>query len=297
MYERDGGVLWKHYDIYTKNNDVRRSKELVIFFVAAIGNYDYALAYVFRQDGTLAVECQLTGIMLPMGVAEKTVDGHHTTAAWGPYGHLVAPNVVAPHHQHFFNFRIDFDVDGTGNSALEHNTRQVEDGGDNPPWMNVFTMETTTLKSEKEAGRLMNLASSRKWSVVNPSKKTALGYNPGFYLIPGENSLPYLHPDSITRKRAGFIENHFWVTRYREGEVYAGGTYPNQGRSIGEGLPAWVKDNESLENQDLVAWYTFGVTHIPRPEEWPVMPTAHAGFKIIPSGFFTQNPAMDVPKY
>jgi len=44
------------------------------------------------------------------------------------------------------------------------------------------------------------------------------------------------------------------------------------------------------------SWYTLSVTHIPRPEEWPVMPTTNLGFRLIPAGFFDANPALDVPK-
>ena len=56
--------------------------------------------------------------------------------------------------------------------------------------------------------------------------------------------------------------------------------------------PAYVKPVIIL----VVVWYTMGVTHIPRPEEWPVMPVTHVGFKLIPAGFFSRNPALDVPK-
>jgi Cu2+-containing amine oxidase len=35
-----------------------------------------------------------------------------------------------------------------------------------------------------------------------------------------------------------------------------------------------------------------GVTHIPSPEEWPLMPVHRAGFKLVPAGFFARNPAM-----
>jgi primary-amine oxidase len=88
---------------------------------------------------------------------------------------------------------------------------------------------------------------------------------------------------------------HLWATPYDEGEIYAAGFYVNQSKG-GEGLPQWTKANRGLENQDLVLWYTLGVTHIPRPEEWPVMTVHKAGFKLMPSGFFTRNPALDVPK-
>ena len=73
------------------------------------------------------------------------------------------------------------------------------------------------------------------------------------------------------------------------------GVYPNQSKG-GEGLPQFVSNNESIENTDVVVWYTLGVTHIPRPEEWAVMPVTHVGFKMIPGGFFSRNPALDVPK-
>ena len=44
-----------------------------------------------------------------------------------------------------------------------------------------------------------------------------------------------------------------------------------------------------------MVWHTFGVTHVPRPEDWPVMPVEYAGFHLVPVGFFDRNPALDVP--
>ena len=120
IYERDGGILWKHFDSYSGQNDTRRARQLVMFFVATIGNYDYAVNYIFHQDGALEIDLALTGIMLPKGVKEKRADEHSMMAEQS--GHLVAENIVAPHHQHFFNFRLDFDVDGVSNTVTEMNT-------------------------------------------------------------------------------------------------------------------------------------------------------------------------------
>ena len=113
--------------------------------------------------------------------------------------------------------------------------------------------------------------------------------------MPGANSVPYVLEDSLARKRAGFMNHHVWVTRYKPGELYAGGDYPNQSEG-GDGLPRYAAGNESIENTDVVLWYTLNVTHIPRPEEWPVMPTTRVGFKLLPAGFFEANPALDVPQ-
>ena len=291
IYERDGGMLWKHYESYSKTNESRRARQLVIFFIATIGNYDYAINWVFHQDGVLELDAALTGIMLPKGVRNASANGHGV----GPTsGHLVSPNVVAPHHQHFFNFRLDFDVDGAANSITEMNTRAMPAGAGNPS-LNGMIMEETTLATEAAAQRRMNMASARTWTIVNQSARNALGHHPSYVLVPGANSIPYVAPASRTRLRAGFINQHFWATRYREEEMYAGGAYPNQSLG-GAGLTRWAGNNESLANEDVVVWYTMGITHIPRPEEWPVMPVTHVGFKMIPAGFFSRNPALDVPR-
>ncbi len=304
IYERDGGMLWKHYESYSGKNESRRARQLIIFFIATIGNYDYALNWIFHQDGVLEVDAALSGIMLPKGVRETRVNGHGPGFKGGPWrgrragapmsGHLVSANIVAPHHQHFFSFRLDLDVDGQNNSVHEMNTRALPPGRANP-FLNGILMEETILKTERQAQRKMSMPLARTWMVVNPAAQNALGHHTSYILVPGSNSLPYIALTSQVRRRAGFTNNHFWATRYKPDEMSAAGVYPNQSRG-GDGLPRWIGNNEDLVNQDVVVWYTLGVTHIPRPEEWPVMPVTHVGFKMIPGGFFSMNPALDVPK-
>lgn len=291
IYERDGGLLWKHFESYSGRNESRRARQLVVFFIATIGNYDYAVNWIFHQDGVLEVDAGLTGIMLPKGVPEARAAGHGAGPATG---HLVAANVAAPHHQHFFSFRLDLDVDGTGNSVHELNTRAVPQGPENPSG-NAFVMEETLLGTERAAQRRMDMQAARTWAVVSSTARNALGSPTGYILVPGANALPYAAPESSVRRRAGFIDNHFWATRYDPVEMSAAGTYPNQSAG-GDGLPRWTADDQSLADQDVVVWYTLGTTHIPRPEEWPVMPVAHVGFRLIPAGFFAANPALDVPR-
>lgn len=284
VFEKDAGLLWKHYDIDRDYNESRRGRQLVVMFIATVGNYDYALNWIFHQDGTLEFRADLTGIMLTKGVS-----GHGS----GAHAHAVAPNLVAPHHQHFFNFRLDLDVDGLSNSIYESNSRAVESAKQNPLG-NAFLMSSTKLASERAAQRDLNLASQRKWKVVNPAVKNALGESTGYLLVPGENSLPYVRTTAPVRKRAAFLNHHFWVTRYREGEMHASGYYPNQSRG-GAGLEEWTAGNESVDGADVVVWYTTGVTHIPRPEEWPIMNVHPTGFKLMPAGFFVRNPALTLP--
>ncbi|MFN7928821.1 MAG: hypothetical protein U0Y68_12890 [Blastocatellia bacterium] len=251
-----------------------------------IGNYEYCFNWVFHQDGALEVEIMLTGIMLVKGVTAQTETDHQHG---DKHGHLVAPNIEAPHHQHFFNFRLDLDIDGAGaNSIVEQNTMASLPGKANPQ-NNAFTMKETVFKRELEAQRQLNFATVRRWKIINAEAKNALGQAPGYLLVTGENSPSFSGLNSWVRRRAGFLDHHLWVTPYAPEEMYSAGDYINQNRG-GEGLPAWTKANRSIEKQDLVLWYTMGVTHIPRPEDWPVMPVHKTGFKLIPNGFFTRNP-------
>ncbi len=293
LYERDGGLLWKHFDMYAGGNYVRRSRELVISFITTISNYDYGLNWIFKQDGSIQLEAQLTGIMLAKGSNVKTMKGHHDHSTGDlAYGHLVAPNVVAPHHQHFFNFRLDMDVDGQNNSVSEMNTTAITDPKVNVAG-NAFLMTDTPLKNELSAQRDLDAKTQRKWKIFNPQSVNSLGYEAGYILIPGENASPYLQDRSPLKTRGGFINHQVWVTQERDDEVYAAGSYPTQ-RVSSDGLPTWTKQNRSLEAKDLVLWYTFCVTHAPRPEEWPVMTVHHTGFQLVPAGFFEKNPALDV---
>jgi primary-amine oxidase len=80
------------------------------------------------------------------------------------------------------------------------------------------------------------------------------------------------------------------VTRYDPAERYPAGDYPNQ-HAGGAGLPQWTAADRPLEAQDVVLWHTFGSTHLPRLEDWPVMPVESTGFTLRPVGFFDRNPS------
>lgn len=275
IYERDGGLLWKH------GADARRGRELVLFFIATVGNYDYGISWIFRQDGSLEVEATLTGVMLAKGVK----DGQHD-----PYSHLVAPNVAAVHHQHVLSFRMDVDVDGPVNSVYSMNSRSKDP---QPPFYSTFVMEEAVFEREREACQNMDMAKARTWR-IGSKKLNDLKHETGYVLVPGGNSLPLLDKKALNRERGGFMECHLWVTPYAPGELYAAGDYPNQSKGA-KGLPEWTKENRKVRDTDVVLWYTLNVTHIPRPEEWPVMNVSRYGFRLVPAGFFPRNPALDVP--
>jgi primary-amine oxidase len=282
LHEEDYGMLWKHTDWRLDDVEVRRSRRLVVSFVATVDNYEYGFFWYFYQDGTIQYEVKLTGILLCAALANTP-----------KYGTLVAPELNALNHQHFFNMRLDFDLDGCENSVYEVNT-EAEPLGPENPYGNGFFATSTLLPTEQAAQRTIDPFTARYWKITNPTVLNRLGQPVGFKLIPGDNALPFAHPDSPILKRAGFMTKHLWVTPYHPDERYAAGNYPNQ-HAGGDGLPQWTQADRPIENTDVVVWYTFGHHHIPRPEDWPVMPVAYSGFTLKPVGFFAANPAMDVP--
>lgn len=301
LYERDAGLLWAKKDDYDTQKTVAcRGRELVLAQLVTVGNYDYLVQWIFAQDGSLRAEVGLTGMLLAKGAPAATCPRCPELAAGAGtdpqgadrHGTLVAPQVVAPNHQHFFCYRLDLDVDGPANSACESNLRAAPDNPGRPGRRsdNAFLMEETVLARESVAGRDPRPMSHRHWRIISPQPAGELGHFPGYVLEPGPAPMPLQADESPVRAHAGFLAHALWVTRQHDAERYAAGDYPNQGPP-GQGLPAFTKDDETLAGEDLVVWHAFGVTHVPRPEEWPVMNVARAGFRLAPKGFFGGNPA------
>jgi primary-amine oxidase len=285
IHEEDYGILWKHFDWRTGYAEVRRSRRLVVSFIATVGNYEYGFYWYFYQDGTIQLEVKLTGVIS---------NGAVLPGDKPPWGELVAPQVYGPIHQHFFNVRLDMMVDGLDNSVYEVNTVADPPGPDNPHG-NAFRTEVTLLASEAQAQRIADPLAGRFWKIANPGVRNRLGEPVAYKLMPGDNVLPFARPEASVTRRAGFMTRHLWVTRFDPRERYAAGDYPNQ-HPGGAGLPSYVQDDAPLANTDVVVWYTFGAHHVVRPEDWPVMPVAYIGFMLKPVGFFDRNPGLDVPR-
>jgi len=284
LHEEDSGLLWKHTDWRTNQCETRRSRRLVVSLIATVGNYEYGFFWHFYQDGSIHCEVKLTGIMntTALGAAETS-----------PYGNEIAPRLNAPFHQHIFAARLDPRIDGEALSVYEVNTAAMPRGPENPHG-NAFRAQETLLANEQAAKRSVNSGSARFWRIANTRRRNRLDRPVAYRLLPGENCPPFLQPDAAVMKRAGFASHHLWVTPYEPAERYPAGEYPNQ-HPTGDGLPRWTAANRTVADAPLVVWYVFAHNHVPRPEDWPVMPVASLGFWLKPDGFFDQNPAMDVP--
>ena len=288
IFERTGGdMIWRH------GGEGRPQRELVVRMIAMIGNYDYVVDWRFLPDGQIKVALGATGIV---ETKMTTARDSRVPSTNGPsskadaYGRFVEDHVVAVNHDHYFNFRLDLDVDGSTNQfvqdAIVARTLPPEH-----PRRSIWVTETRRIDAEQAAQLTMDMHAPALWRVTS-QQENHVGYPTSYQLLPAHSIHTLLTPDDVARQRAGFINHHLWVTPYAASERYAAGDYPTLS-TPGQGLPAYTKGNRSITSTDVVLWYTFGMHHMVRAEEWPVMPVLWHEFALRPFDFNDRNPAMD----
>jgi primary-amine oxidase len=283
IHEEDSGILWKHVD-QAFGAEVRRARRLVVSFHATVANYEYLVYWRFYQDGSIECEVRATGIM----VTSYFPDGQQP-----PTGTLVDERTYAPFHQHFIVARLDLDVDGEANTVYATESAALPVDRGNPDGLGLVVRETP-LRTESEGRQDYNWRRQRAWKVANPGVRNGLGTPVGYKLVPAGSFPALLDESSPVLRRAEVIGHTLWVTPYRPDERWPCGEFPTLSDQD-TGLPRWTAQDRAIENTDVVLWYVFGIHHLTRPEDWPVMPTDAVSFWLKPFGFFDRNPALDVP--
>ncbi|KAI9495289.1 copper amine oxidase [Zychaea mexicana] len=290
LHEEDHGVLFKHTDYRNGRAHTVRSRRLVISQIVTVANYDYGLYYYFYQDGTFEYEVKATGELNTHVMAEDETPGD--------YGVTVAPQISAQYHQHFFTMRIDPMIDGPNNSVVQYDTYRspFPTGHERNMYGNAFYAKPTVLKDTFEAQSHANFDTARFWKIVNEDHIHPYTKSPVGWKLMSHHVTPFFPgDDSVVAERAPFAKKALWVTPYDEDQMFAGGFYCNQSDGR-DSVEKWAnRERQSVHQKDIVVWFTFGITHLPRVEDFPVMPVEMIGFMMKPANFFIANPALDVP--
>ena len=290
VFEREtGDPVWRHWS--SEMPDSRRSRDLVVRVGAVVGNYDYLLDWIFRQDGAIEVRVGATGILEVK--AAEAIDARADDSGADAYGRFVDRNIVAVNHDHYFSYRLDLDVDGVDNRFVTDRlvTKRLPK---EHPRRSLWVREEHVPASEQEAQLDIDLERPALWRVLSNDRRNSSGYPTSFQVVPGRNANTLLSEDDYPRRRAGFIDHHLWVTPHRDAERHAAGDHPTLSEP-GKGLPEWTAADRPIRDTDVVVWHTIGMHHLPRSEDWPVMPTVWHGFELRPFDFFDRNPALDLP--
>ncbi|KAK7548665.1 putative copper amine oxidase [Phyllosticta paracitricarpa] len=285
LHEQDDGIGWKHTNWRTGRAVVTRRRELVVQFVITLANYEYIFAYKFDQSGGIDIEARATGIVSVVNIDPgKTSD----------YGNVVNPGVLAQNHQHIFCARIDPAIDGHSNTVIQEESLPVPMNPKTNPRGNMYEIRQTPIKTSSFADAAPQ--NNRIFRIINSARKNGISGKPVSYkFVPPPTQLLLADPQSTQSKRAKFAQHHVWVTKYKDNELYAGGRFTLQSTKEVGGVADAVARDESVENDDVVVWSVFGLTHNPRVEDWPVMPVEILQINLRPSDFFEGNPSIDVP--
>jgi primary-amine oxidase len=291
LFERAADApLWRHAETVNGAYAGRPATELVLRTIPSVGNYDYIIDWVLTEAGALRIDVGATGIDEVKGVAAPTMSD--PSAAWDTaYGSLVAANLAAINHDHFLSFRLDVDIDGPENTLVRQKlVQQRLDGGAGRRSLWRVAEENVTEEGPLDAA---GHGGDEVWRIVNPNLTNRLGQYPGYELRPGHLATSLLDSEDFPQRRAGFSAAPLWITAYNPSELYAAGPYPNQSKD-GDGLPAYAARHRPVVNTDIVLWCTMGFRHLPRPEDWPVLPTMWHTVSLVPYGFFDHNPTVSV---
>lgn len=303
MHEQDNGLQHKHTNYRTGAATVVRNRQLVVQMICTVANYEYIFAFILDQAANIELEVRATGIL-------STVPFDNKNGQTVPWGTNVGPGVMAPFHQHMFSLRVDPAVDGFKNTIYyEDSVPMPED--DSNPWSVGYTTEKNIIK--KSGSAFTSVDRHRVFKIRNDNIINSVTHHPIAYKLQTSPSQMILASSkSFGTKRAQFATRPIWVTKYQDDELFAAGEFTNQSKSS-EGVEVWAGRNDTVENEDVVLWHSkfllssyllifayillaFGLTHNPRVEDFPVMPMERVSVMLKPDGFFTKNPALDVPQ-
>ncbi len=252
VHEQDAGIGWKHTNYRSGRAALVRNRELVLQSIITVSNYEYILAFMFDQAGQLIYEVRATGILSTSPIDEGIEV---------PWGTVVHPGVLAVNHQHIFCLRVDPAIDGHNNRLVYDEAHAMPRNEFNPHGVGYYTKETLV---EESCGIDTDYEQSRVFKIQNASVKNPINGKPVAYKIHAPAFQKILaDKDSYHNKRAEFADHNIYVTKYKDGELYAGGKYTNQSRG-GTGVRSWANRRENVKDTDMVVWVSFGINHIPR---------------------------------
>ena len=297
IFERNtGDPAWRHYEVNKESYEGRPGVELVVRMASQVGNYDYIVDWVFNHAGEIEARVGSTGIVGLKGVVSQTMrdaTARDETAT----GTLVAPGLTAVQHDHFFNYRLDLDVDGPENTFVTDVYNKVTLPASNAR-RSIYKVAQQMLEREGIAVAASHQdhgtpPPEAKLRVINETKTNNVGNFVGYEIVHSNHAHFIADEDDWPAKRAGFLAGDVWVTPLDPSEKYAAGDYVFASKGD-QGLARWTQAARPVRGTDLVVWVNMGMHHFTRAEDVPVMPLVWHSFKLRPFNFFDRNPAVDL---
>lgn len=260
---------------------------LVVRSATTVWNYDYIFDYIFHQNGGIEVKASATGY----------VQATFYTKNEAQYGHKIYDSVIADIHQHLFHYKVDLDVAGLSNSFY---TYDISVENVTLPWYpNIIRTQqkyTKNIKTTETKAALEYKFEQPKYYVFRNDKvKNKYGNSKGYRIQINSMSKQILPMGTGVENGMSWARYQLAVTKYKDEEETSSSIYcQNDPVNPVLNFQKYIDDDESIRDEDLVAWITVGKQHIPHSEDCPS--TATTGnqlvFYILPYNYFDEDASM-----
>ena len=260
---------------------------LVLRSISTADNYDYILDYLFYPNGVVEARVSTSGYI------QATI----WTSNEDPYGNQVYPGVAGTIHDHLLNYKVDLDIGGRKNS---YETIDIKVENITNPWFPKMrriqkVLSRNLKKTEQEAIFKKNFDHPKYLNFFSEGNANKMGVNRG-YRVHIRDMMKQVYPNDYGLLRgAAWTRNQMTVTRRKEEEETSSTIYAQYSMyDPVVDFDKYTADNESIVNEDLVAWVTIGVMHVPHSEDIPNTATAanSASFYLRPYNYFDEDPSM-----
>lgn len=289
IFESNPGIpLRRHYTTTRADETIYGGivdYHLVVRTMAVIWNYDYVFDFKFHQNGQLDVVVSSTGYVMSIFADTKELK----------YANVVADNVAASIHQHLFHYKVDLDIGGLSNrfSSLDIKTETVSRPDFYPTNKTQAYFVENLRKTEKDAAIMYNFNEPKYYVFYKKDNKNKFGKDRAYRIINGGMS-KFLLPQTDVNRGASWSQYQIAVTKQKDEEVESSSIY-HQFNSIDPIFifDDFINDNESIIDEDLVAWVTMGMHHIPGTEDVPSTTTSATQlyFSLKPHNYFDECPS------
>ncbi|KAF2985376.1 hypothetical protein EK904_009061 [Melospiza melodia maxima] len=258
---------------------------LVLRSIATVGNYDYVWDFIFYQNGALEGKVQATGYP-----SSSFLHGDGLR-----YGNRLWEHTLGTIHTHFVNYKVDLDVGGVKNSLM---AQDMEFEMAQAPWSPEQQIERPlltrrVLDTEDQAAFLLHSKMPR-YIYFAANSKNKWGHQRGYRIQITSSAGDHIPEASSMERAISWARYQLAVTRRKEEEPTSTSIYNQNDPWTPTVAFADFINNETITNEDLVAWITAGFLHIPHSEDIPNTVTVgnSVGFLLRPYNYYDLDPSI-----
>ena len=293
VFEEHGGMpLRRHYandfnNGYTSYGGIT-DHHLVVRNIASIGGTDYIFDYMFHLNGAIQVRVSRSGYL----------HATYNLPFERNYGNTIYYDVIANVHHYLFHYKIDLDIDGLEN---RYSIFDIQTENALHPWypnINRTQLTVKEVKMKREMDPIVENIGDPKYHVIYRERSPNKYNTRRAYRILNEAEANFLLEDSDVTNGAKWARYPVVITKYDDTEDQSSSIFAqNDPWDPVVDFERFVLDNDTIIDEDLVAWVTMGAYHIPHTEDVPSIPTTwhKCSFFLLPFNYFTECPSMSSP--